>query len=55
MLGGAIPNWAFWAVAGRRVMAIGLDAMLGLFCEPASPGPCLTGREFEVAGLLAEG
>jgi hypothetical protein len=34
-------------------MAIGLDAMLGLFFEPASPGPRLTGREFEAAGLLA--
>jgi pimeloyl-ACP methyl ester carboxylesterase len=32
-----------------------LDAMLGFFCEPASPGPRLTGRELEVAGLVAEG
>jgi len=23
MLGGATPNWAFWAVAGRRVTAVG--------------------------------
>jgi hypothetical protein len=23
MLGGAAPNWAFWAVTGRRVTAIG--------------------------------
>jgi DNA-binding CsgD family transcriptional regulator len=29
--------------------------MLGFFCEPASPGPRLTGRELEVAGLVAEG
>jgi len=34
-------------------MAIGPDAMLGLFCGPASPGPRLTGGEFEVAGLVA--
>jgi DNA-binding CsgD family transcriptional regulator len=32
-----------------------LDAMLGFFGEPASPGPRLTGRELEVAGLVAEG
>jgi DNA-binding CsgD family transcriptional regulator len=32
-----------------------LDAMLGFFCEPASPGPRLTGRELEVAELVAEG
>jgi pimeloyl-ACP methyl ester carboxylesterase/DNA-binding CsgD family transcriptional regulator len=32
-----------------------LDAMLGFLCEPASPGPRLTGRELEVAGLVAEG
>ncbi len=32
-----------------------LDAMLGFLCEPASPGPRLTGRELEVAGLIAEG
>jgi pimeloyl-ACP methyl ester carboxylesterase/DNA-binding CsgD family transcriptional regulator len=32
-----------------------LDAMLGFLCEPASPGPRLTGRELEVAELVAEG
>jgi pimeloyl-ACP methyl ester carboxylesterase/DNA-binding CsgD family transcriptional regulator len=32
-----------------------LDAMLGFLSEPASPGPRLTGRELEVAGLIAEG
>jgi pimeloyl-ACP methyl ester carboxylesterase/DNA-binding CsgD family transcriptional regulator len=32
-----------------------LDAMLGFLREPASPGPRLTGRELEVAGLVAEG
>jgi pimeloyl-ACP methyl ester carboxylesterase/DNA-binding CsgD family transcriptional regulator len=32
-----------------------LDAVLGFLCEPASPGPRLTGRELEVAGLVAEG
>ena len=32
-----------------------LDAMLGFLCEPASAGPRLTGRELEVAGLVAEG
>ena len=32
-----------------------LDAMLGFLSEPASPGPRLTGRELEVAGLVAEG
>ncbi len=32
-----------------------LDATLGFLCEPASPGPRLTGRELEVAGLVAEG
>jgi len=32
-----------------------LDAMLGFLCEPTSPGPRLTGRELEVAGLVAEG
>ena len=32
-----------------------LDAVLGFLCEPASPGPQLTGRELEVAGLVAEG
>jgi pimeloyl-ACP methyl ester carboxylesterase/DNA-binding CsgD family transcriptional regulator len=32
-----------------------LDAMLGFLCEPASPGPQLTGRELEVAELVAEG
>jgi DNA-binding NarL/FixJ family response regulator len=29
--------------------------MLSFLCEPASPGPPLTGRELEVAGLVAEG
>ena len=29
--------------------------MLGFLCEPASPGPRLTGRELEVAELIAEG
>ena len=32
-----------------------LDAMLGFVCEPTSPGPQLTGRELEVAELVAEG
>ena len=34
-----------------------LDAMLGFLCGPASPGPRprLTGRELEVADLVAEG
>jgi DNA-binding NarL/FixJ family response regulator len=32
-----------------------LDAILGFLCEPASPGPQLTGRELQVAELVAEG
>jgi pimeloyl-ACP methyl ester carboxylesterase/DNA-binding CsgD family transcriptional regulator len=32
-----------------------LDALLGFLGEPASTGPPLTGRELEVAGLIAEG
>jgi pimeloyl-ACP methyl ester carboxylesterase/DNA-binding CsgD family transcriptional regulator len=32
-----------------------LDTMLGFLPEPASEGPRLTGRELEVAGLIAEG
>ena len=32
-----------------------LDAMLAFLCEPASPGPRLTGRELKVAELVAEG
>jgi pimeloyl-ACP methyl ester carboxylesterase/DNA-binding CsgD family transcriptional regulator len=32
-----------------------LDALLGFLGEPVSPGPRLTGRELEVAGLVAEG
>jgi pimeloyl-ACP methyl ester carboxylesterase/DNA-binding CsgD family transcriptional regulator len=32
-----------------------IDAVLGFLYEPASPGPRLTGRELEVAGLVAEG
>jgi len=32
-----------------------LDATLGFLCEPASRGPQLTGRELEVAELVAEG
>ena len=32
-----------------------LDAMLDFLSEPASPGPRLTGRELEVARLIAEG
>ena len=32
-----------------------LDTMLGFLCEPASSGPRLTGRELEVAELVAEG
>jgi pimeloyl-ACP methyl ester carboxylesterase/DNA-binding CsgD family transcriptional regulator len=32
-----------------------LDATLGFLDEPASRGPRLTGRELEVAGLIAEG
>jgi pimeloyl-ACP methyl ester carboxylesterase/DNA-binding CsgD family transcriptional regulator len=31
------------------------DALLGFLCEPASAGPRLTGRELEVATLIAEG
>ena len=29
--------------------------MPGFLCEPVSPGPRLTGRELEVAGLVAAG
>jgi DNA-binding NarL/FixJ family response regulator len=29
--------------------------VLGFVCEPASPGLRLTGRELEVAGLVADG
>jgi pimeloyl-ACP methyl ester carboxylesterase len=32
-----------------------VDAMLGFLCEPATSRPRLTGRELEVAGLIAEG
>jgi pimeloyl-ACP methyl ester carboxylesterase/DNA-binding CsgD family transcriptional regulator len=32
-----------------------LEALLGFLSEPASTGPRLTGRELEVAGLVAEG
>jgi pimeloyl-ACP methyl ester carboxylesterase/DNA-binding CsgD family transcriptional regulator len=32
-----------------------LDAVLGFLCEPARPGPRLTGRELEVAELVAGG
>ena len=32
-----------------------LEAVLGFLCEPAGSGPRLTGRELEVAGLVAEG
>jgi pimeloyl-ACP methyl ester carboxylesterase/DNA-binding CsgD family transcriptional regulator len=32
-----------------------LDAMVGFLSESVSPGPRLTGRELEVAGLIAEG
>ena len=32
-----------------------LDAALGFLCEPTSPGPRLTGRELEVADLVAQG
>ena len=32
-----------------------LDAVLGFLCEPVSAGPQLTGRELEVAELVAEG
>jgi pimeloyl-ACP methyl ester carboxylesterase/DNA-binding CsgD family transcriptional regulator len=32
-----------------------LDATLGFLCEPACAGPRLTGRELEVAELVAEG
>jgi len=32
-----------------------LDAMVDFLGEPATPGPRLTGRELEVAGLIAEG
>jgi len=32
-----------------------LEAMITFLGEPASPGPRLTGRELEVAGLVAEG
>src|SRR5690348_4924570 len=54
MLGGAALNWAFWAITGRRVVPIGLDAMLGLFCEPADWGPRLTGWELEAGRMVAE-
>ena len=32
-----------------------LDALLGFLAEPVTPGPRLTGRELEVAALVAEG
>ena len=32
-----------------------VDATLGFLCEPSSPGPRLTGRELEVAELVAAG
>jgi DNA-binding CsgD family transcriptional regulator len=32
-----------------------VDAVLGFLCEPVTAGPQLTGREFEVAALVAEG
>src|SRR5262249_44133446 len=32
-----------------------LEAVVGFLCEPAGPGPQLTGRELEVAELVAEG
>ena len=32
-----------------------LDGVLGFLCEPASAGPRLTGRELEVAELIAQG
>ncbi len=32
-----------------------LDAALAFLCEPTSPGPRLTGRELEVAELVAAG
>ena len=32
-----------------------VDALLGFLCEPASAGPRLTGRELQVAGLVADG
>ena len=32
-----------------------LDVLLGFLAEPAGPGPRLTGRELEVAALVAEG
>ena len=32
-----------------------LDAVPGFLCEPVSPGPRLTGRELEVAELVAAG
>ena len=32
-----------------------LEAVVGFLCEPAHPGPQLTGRELEVAELVAEG
>jgi DNA-binding CsgD family transcriptional regulator len=32
-----------------------LEAMLGFLSEPARPGPQLTGRELQVAELVAEG
>ena len=32
-----------------------LEAVSGFLCEPASPGPRLTGRELEVAELIAKG
>jgi DNA-binding CsgD family transcriptional regulator len=32
-----------------------VDAVLDFLCEPVGEGPRLTGREFEVAGLVADG
>ena len=32
-----------------------LDALVGFLCEPPSAGPRLTGRELQVAGLVADG
>jgi ATP/maltotriose-dependent transcriptional regulator MalT len=37
------------------VWPVVLDAVPGFLCEPVSPGPRLTGRELEVAGLVAAG
>jgi len=56
-----IPGAAFIPLPGSSHLfyhgdwAAVLAAMLSFLCEPGSPGPRLTGRELEVAELIAEG